>query len=431
MVPWTRRELLGSVPAAWAAAETLGLAREGKARPRVAALVTEYRKKSHGQGIVDRLLDGYGWAGRHHRPALEIVSLYVDQKPGSDLSRERAERHPGMKVYPTIARALTCGGEHLAVDGVVSIAEHGRYPRNEKGQQLLPRYEFFEQIVAVFRRSGKAAPVYNDKHLSWNWKWAKQMVATARAMNFPLMAGSSLPVTWRLPAVDLPYGAAVSEAVCVAYGGLDSYDFHGLETIQCLVERRAGGETGVSAVQALRGDAVWKALKSGCWKGGGCDPELFEACLCRSFTLSSPRRGYGNAYPELVQLPGLVPSPLMYRIEYVDGLKATLLMLGGLVQDFTVALKVAGQSAPLSTQMYLPGLSPGQTLSNFFNPLAHHIQTFLATGEPPYPIERTLLTTGVLAAAVECLHQGQTRIETPDLRGLRYAAPRESTYWRS
>jgi hypothetical protein len=256
------------------------------------------------------------------------------------------------------------------------------------------------------------------------------MVETARTLGFPMMAGSSLPVTWRMPAVDVPQGAPVTEVVCVGYGGLDSYDFHGLETLQCMAERRKGGETGVASVHALRGAPVWKALGSGSWEGGGCDPELVEACLCRSFRLASPRAGYGNAYPELAQLSALARDPMLYRIEYVDGLKGTLLMLSGLVQDFTVALRIAGQARPLSTQMYLPGLSPGQTLPDFFSPLSHHIETMFLTGKPTYPVERTLLTTGILAAAVDSLHDGQKRIATPDLRGVRYEAPRESLFVR-
>jgi len=427
----TRRDLFVTVPAVLAAGRGFGRAAEPGARPAVAAVVTVYRKKSHAQGIVDRFLDGYGWESRHYRPSVDVVSLYVDQKPSGDLSREREQRHPGLKVYPTIAEALTRGGGKLAVDGVLLIGEHGNYPINDKGQRLYPRFQFFQQLIEVFRRSGRSVPVFNDKHLSWNWDWAKSMVETARAMGFPLMAGSSLPVTWRMPAVDLDFGAPVAEAVCVGFGGLDSYDFHGLEAIQCMVERRRGGETGVVAVHALRGESVWKALAAGSWSAGGCDLDLFEACLCRSFTLASPRPGYGNVYPERGQLPALVARPMLYRIEYADGLKATLLMLSGLVADFTVALRIKGESEPLSTQMYLPGFAPGQTLSDFFNPLAHHIETLFRTGKPPYPVKRTLLTTGLLATAVESLDRGQQRIETPGLRHLRYDAPRESTYRRS
>ena len=46
-----------------------------------------------------------------------------------------------MKIYPTIAEALTLGGGKLAVDGVVLVGEHGNYPKNEKGQTKYPRYD--------------------------------------------------------------------------------------------------------------------------------------------------------------------------------------------------------------------------------------------------------------------------------------------------
>jgi hypothetical protein len=427
----TRRDILATVPAAVVAGSTAQLARGAPERPRIAAIVTEYRHKSHAQGIVDRFLDGFGWEGQHYRPSVDIVSLFVDQHPSNDLSRERERRHPGLRIYPTIAAALNCGGNQLAVDGVLIIGEHGKYPRNDKGQTLYPRYEFFQQTVEVFKRSGRSVPVFNDKHLSWNWEWAKNMVDTAHTLGFPFMAGSSLPVTWRLPAVDVSLGSELVEALCVGYGGIDSYDFHGLEALQCLVERRKGGETGVRSVTALRGGAVWKALRTGSWDQGGCDLELLETCLCRSFRLSSPRPGFGHAYPDLAQMPALATDPVMFRIEYVDGLRASLLMLSGLVQDFTVALRLKGQSEPLSTQMYLAGIQPNQTLPDFFNPLVHHIETMFKTGAVPYPVERTLLTTGVLAAGVGSLHNGQKRIDTPDLARVRYLPPRESTFWRS
>ncbi len=110
MLPMTRREAITTVPAVLATGAALGQDAPAKAGPRIAAIVTEYRKASHGQGIVDRFLDGYGWEGRHYRPGVEIVSLYVDQKPRNDLSEERVRRHPRLKIYPTIAAALTCGG---------------------------------------------------------------------------------------------------------------------------------------------------------------------------------------------------------------------------------------------------------------------------------------------------------------------------------
>src|SRR5579871_3481417 len=201
-------------------------------RPKLAGVVTTYFKYSHAQHIIDRFLDGYGWNGTHHHPPMDLVSLYVDQVGANDLSRERGKRHPELKLCSSIEEALTLGSGKLAVDGVVLVGEHGNYPRNEKGQTKYPRWEFFQQIVKVFRASRRAVPVFNDKHLSWNWDWAKEMYDTSRRMGFPFMAGSSLPVTWRTPSLEMPLGSKIREAVSVCYGGVDSYDFHGLETIQ-------------------------------------------------------------------------------------------------------------------------------------------------------------------------------------------------------
>jgi hypothetical protein len=268
-------------------------------------------------------------------------------------------------------------------------------------------------------------PVFNDKHLSWNWSWAAEMVQTAREMGFPLLAGSSLPVTWRMPAIDLPWGAAVDEAMCVAIGGVDSYDFHALETIQCMVERRRGGETGVRAVQALRGAAVWEALRAGSWAAGGWDPGLLTACLGRSQTLRTARPER-NPYPtRWDELPALVSEPVAYRLEYVDGLKASMLLFNGLVQDFTFAARLRERTEPLSTLFHLPP----PDLAAFFDPLAHYIERLFVERRGAYPVERTLLTTGLVAAGVESLSHGGRRVETPHL-AVRYRGPEESLFAR-
>lgn len=394
-------------------------------RPRIAAIATIYFKYSHAQHIVDRFLEGYGWNARHHRPPMDLVSLYVDQVGEDDLSRDRAERFPAMKIYPTIAEALTLGGGELAVDGVLLIGEHGKYETNEKGQHLYPRYEFFQQIVEVFQASGRSAPVFNDKHLSWRWDWAREMVDTAREMGFAFMAGSSLPVTWRTPSLDMPLGARVREALCIGYGGVDSYDFHALETLQCMVERREGGETGVRWLQAHRGDAFWQAHHQQLWSR-----ELFEAALSRSHTLTPSRAGFNHIFPTLDEMKQLVKEPIAYQYEHADGLKATMILLNGLVQDFNFAAHLEGRDAPLSTQMYLPMPPARTTLANFFSPLVNQIEQMFLTGEPSYPVERTLLTTGLVAAGVESLHREQSRQETPHLQ-IAYPPTAESTFWRT
>src|SRR5438034_952116 len=195
---------------------------------RIAVVTTIYRYLSHAQHMADRFLIGYPHAGQWHHPDMKVVSLYVDQKPEGDQSGERAKEF-GFKVYPTIAEALRCGGDKLAVDAVLVIGEHGKYPKNEIGQIQYPRYEFFRQVVEVFKKDGQSRCIFNDKHLSWKWEWAKEMVDTSRKMGFPLLAGSSLPVTWRMPAIDMPAGGFPEELLCVAFGGLDVYDFHALE----------------------------------------------------------------------------------------------------------------------------------------------------------------------------------------------------------
>ena len=393
-------------------------------RPRIAAITTEYRKYSHTQHIVDRFLEGYGWNGRHHRPEMDIVSLYVDQTPEGDLSRDRASRFPTMKIYHSVADALTLGTSDLAVDGVLLIGEHGTYDQNEKGQRLYPRYELYRQILSVFRQSGKSAPVFNDKHLSWNWDWAREMYDSANELDFALMAGSSLPVTWRTPQIDLPFGAEVEEAVCVCYGGVDSYDFHGLETLQCMVERRANGETGVAWLQAFRGEQVWQAFAAGVWSR-----DLFEAALTRSHTLEPARSGFNNIFPTIDDMMRMVEDPVAYHYVHVDGLKSTMFLMRGLVQDFNFAARM-GDGSKLSTQMYLPMPPARTTLASFFTPLTNHIETLFLTRESPYPVERTLLTTGLTAAGVDSLFEEGKRVETSHL-GIKYVAPEESMFWRT
>jgi hypothetical protein len=398
-------------------------------RPKIAALISEYRRYSHGQNIVDRFLGGYGWESRWHHPEMDVVSLYVDQFPESDLSRERVERYPDLTMYPTIAEALTQGGSQLAVDGVLLIAEHGDYPKNEKGQTLYPRYEFFQEMVEVFRSSGKSVPVFCDKHLSYDWDKALEMVETSRELGFPFMAGSSLPVCRRIPSIDLPWKAEVEEIVSVGVGGIDGYDIHSLEAMQCLAERRRGGETGVVSLQAWRGDRIWEALSAGSWEDGGFDPTLFEACLCRSLSLKPADESNRHTYPEPEELPQLVGSPpVAYRFEYADGLRATMILVEGLVQDITVAARLKDQPDPLSLLCYLGGGHDMQP--NFFNPLCHHLEHLIANGQPPYPIERTLLTTGLTAAGVESLWQDQKLLDTPHL-AINYQVGVESTFRRT
>jgi hypothetical protein len=223
----------------------------------------------------------------------------------------------------------------------------------------------------------------------------------------------------------MPLGSRVREALCVCYGGVDSYDFHGLETIQCMVERRRGGETGVKWIQAYRGDKFWDAMKEGIWPR-----RLMDAALCRSHTLTPARAGFNDYFPSDDDMRRLVKDPVAYRYEHTDGLKCTMLLMNGLVKDFNFAADVEGSREPFSTQMYLPMPDGRTTLASFFSPLVNNTEKMYLTGKPTYPVERTLLTTGLTAAGVESLYRKQERYETPHL-AIKYMSTKESTFERA
>lgn len=388
---------------------------------RIAVIATVYTYLSHAQHFADRFVVGYPYGGRWQRPNTPIVSLYVDQKPAGDQSVDRA-REFGFKVYPTIAEALRCGGDKLAVDAVLIIGEHGDYPKNDKGQILYPRYEFFKECVKVFEQDGRAVPVYNDKHLSYSFAKAKEMVDDGHRLKFPVLAGSSLPVTWRLPDLELPLGCQIEEALMVGVGGSDPMDYHALEAMQCMIERRQGGETGVKSVQLIQGDEVWKAGEDGRWSKA-----LLEAALSRSdspqgLTIEDGRTQdlLGNG-----ELPKLVKEPAAYFVEHNDGLRTTLLMLNGAVSDFCFAAKLKGQDLPVSNQFFLTPV-PNVTYSAC---LVEKIVEMIYTGKAPFPAERTLIVSGALESCLESKVKGSQKLDTPHLK-VEYQAPAESHHAR-
>ena len=366
----------------------------------VAAIVTEYRKASHADVIVGKILEGYrqdGGAG----PDLKIVSLYADQFPANDLSRGLADKH-GFRLTPSIDEAITLGTNQVQVAGVLSIGEHGNYPMTpDTKQHMYPRRRFFDEIVATFRRCGQSVPIFNDKHLSYRWSDAKYMVETAQTMKFPFIAGSSLPLGWRLPLVDLPMDCEIEAALALGYGGLEAYGYHALETLQCMIERRRGGETGVSSVQAVTGDGIRTAEKQGRWSR-----DLFEAALAT--------------------LPGFIKSSdewmsksdaAAYLMQHRDGLKSAVIMANGLSTEFAFAAKLKGRAEPIATWFKL---QPGPPYSHFAY-LVQAIEHTIHTGNAAYPVERTLLTTGVLDRIMQSMSQDRKLFETPEL-DVRYKA---------
>jgi len=416
----SRRSFLAASAAVLASKTFAG---EATSRKKVAFIGTEVRQHSHAQHFLDRHTLGYTWGGKWLAPRFDVASVYIDQFPEGDLARERIKRHR-LRQFPTIAESLTLGGSKLAVDGVVIIGEHGDYPKNEKGQHLYPRYEWFKDVVKVFEASGRSVPVFNDKHLSTTWDQCTEMVSDSKRLDFPFLAGSSLPVTWRLPSIDMPYDAPLSESVCVAYGGVDSYDFHALETAQCMSERRQGGEVGIKSVHAVRGARLWEMLAV---PEREATRRLMVAALCCSHNLPV-QDGFPTDRVTFEWARQVLPDTLAYFIEHRDGFRTTMFLTG--IHDFNYAGLRSDTGEIVACQMYLPMPGQSATTADFFNPLARHIETMVLENRAPYPVERTLLTSGMVIGGVNSLHRGQVPVATPEME-VRYRAPRESTFRRA
>jgi len=392
-----RREFVGAA----AAASQVGWAQGAKKK--IACLSSTYHVRSHSDNFITRFLEGYWVHERYYEPQFQVASLWMDQIHPGDIGGRLAQAY-GVKRATSIADALTLGTGKLAVDGVVLVCEHGNYPHNEKNQQLYPRYEFFEQVVKVFKASGRSCPVFSDKHLSYNWKKAKQMYDWSHELKFPFMAGSSVPVTFRRPEYDPPLGMEMESALSVGGGWVaDGGIFHILETLQAFAERRKGGETGVRSVQLLKDAEVWKAAEQGLWRR-----DLLDAALTRSEKPRSTKK----KPEEMKSVLGLV--------EYRDGFKAAVIALNE-VSEYLVAVKPKGKDIQ-AANCYIPSEN-----SNNFSMLVHGIAQMFATGKPSHPVERTLLVSGALQGLMESGYQNGKRIETPELT-VKYTGPAKSWF---
>jgi hypothetical protein len=378
-------------------------AAEPKKRPRVAAVFTAFYYRSHAHVILENFLEPYLFNGQWTDPGAEVVSFYADQTPANDMARE-VSRQYNIPLFKTIDEALCLGGKELAVDAVLSIGEHGRYPVNQLGQVEWPRKRFFDAIVAVMRRSGRFVPLYNDKHLSYRWDWAKEMADVARELGIPFMAGSSVPLAQRKPPLELPPGAPIAEAVAVHGGPLESYNYHALEVLQSLVEFRRGGETGISSVEFLQGEALWKAAADGRWS-----VPLAEAALAAEL---------GKRPRTLRRVEGEPPEePHGVLLTYKDGLRGFVLKTGKKSTRWAFACKLKGDPEVYATRFYV---GPWEN-RNLFKALAHAIQHHFRHGRAPYPVERTLLVTGALEASMRSRARAGEVVRTPHLQ-FAYAA---------
>ena len=388
------------------------------ARKKIAAIVTTYFDGSHADLLVSRFVTGFPTPSGVVESQVDVVSMYMEQLHPQDIGVEFAREH-GIELFPSIRSALTlqqpmCGpwptapgweiGE-LAVDGVLIIAEHGDYSPNERGRQLYPRRHFFEQVCGMIGRLRVGRYRSSATNTSRTRGTMLAGCTTAPSSSaFPSWPGSSLPVTGRTPWFEHDIGAEIKDALVLGHfnpypNGLDSYGFHGLEALQCMVERRLGGETGIAAVRCLEGPAVWEAAEQGMWPR-----DLAAEAESRITEVEAGRMEDNCVWPALFQL------------EYVDGFCATTLMLDRHVRGFAYAARVNGET--VST-----GFHTGDTtIKESFGAQGLAVHEMFLTGRPQYPVERSLLTTGAHAALMDSRYLDGVRIETPWL-DVSYSAP--------
>jgi hypothetical protein len=373
----TRREMLAMTSVAGVAAlagiSPNALAQTPQKRPRIACLVSYWGlPTSHADWIINKLLDGYWWHGAFTPSRVEVVSVYIHQLDTSLLG-QKVCRTKNIPIYKTAGEAVTLGGSELAVDGVVIVCEHGNYPTDLKGHWLLPRWWIYSQVMKVFERSKRSVPVFNDKHLSYDWDDAKWMFDKSRELRFPLSGGSSIPTYFRTPAIELALDTPITHSIVVGDAADEGATFHCVDVLQAFVDRRKGGETGVRSVQSIRGPETWQWVERTPWAGS-----LLEA-IRKTFDLQP-----GHFQQER--------QANLCLVEYNDGTHGAVLTGTGV--GWTWAGAIAGQKDPTIISMLgWPGPVAQYHASNAHE---HWIVEMMLTRKEPFHAERLLLSTGIV-----------------------------------
>ncbi len=373
---FTRRQMLGVGGLAGLAAFT-GFApgafgQSQQKKPRIAVLASYWgATRSHADWIVNKLIDGYWWDGAYTPSRVEVASVYFHQHDTSLLGQKVAKAK-GIPVFQTVAEALTLGGGELAVDGVVIVAEHGEYPVDLKGHWLLPRWLIYNQMIRVFEKSKRSVPVFNDKHLSYDWDESKWMFDKSRELNFPLTGGSSIPVYYRKPEIELAIDTPIKNSIVIGGTGDEGGIFHAIDVLQGFVERRKGGETGVRSIQSIRGPEAWKWVDANPWAG-----KLMDS-VAKSFDMKPEALRQGN-------------GTNMCLIEYNDGTKAAV--IGGRGVGWTYAGEIEGKQEPTIVSML--GWAGPFDQYHASNAQPHWITEMMVTKKEPFNAERLLLSSGI------------------------------------
>ena len=378
------------------------------ARKKIAAIVTTYFDGSHADLLVSRFVTGFPTPSGLVESQVDVVSMYMEQLHPQDIGVEFAREH-GIELFPSIRSALTLqqpmrgpwptapGWEigELAVDGVLIIAEHGDYSPNERGRQLYPRRHFFEQVCGMIGLSGRAIPVFSDKHLAYSWDDARWMYDRAKELGIPFMAGSSLPVTGRTPWFEHEIGAEIDEALVLATS------------------------TPIRTVSTRTDSTGWRPCSA--WSSGGeaarresrrCGASKVPPCgrppsrACGRET-SPPRRNRASRRSSRAgwKTIAFVPPCSSWSTSMAFAPRHSC-STGTRGASRTPLSWTARPSAPGSTRATT-------TIKESFGAQGLAVHEMFLTGQPQYPVERSLLTTGTHAALMDSRYLGGVRIETP------------------
>ncbi|MBP1988734.1 hypothetical protein [Paenibacillus eucommiae] len=363
-----------------------------KPRKRIAAIITEYWDINHADVIITKFLDGYTLNGRAYTSTVDIVSMYIDQYPANDMGRDMAAKH-GVALHGSIREALLNGDPSFQLDGIIIIGELGEYPMNEFDQILYPRRKFFEECLNIMLEFNRIVPVFTDKGFAVVQEDIEWMYDQIKRHNIPFMSSSVLPFAPRIPATTgIPYGAPMHKMLGFAYDDVERYCYHTMEMMQSVAENRAYGETGIRAVRTYRDQAAIDRIISDDWK------QMYEAL-----------GGFVNLR-DIEMFPYMLKLPVFVELEYVDGLQAGIIFAEPEGRMFVSAYQVVEGEPPVCVEFRLQNQKP----HSHFSYMVLAIERFMHTHIPPYPVERSLLTTGALDALMRSLHAGK-EIETPHL----------------
>lgn len=357
-------------------------------RPKVACILNVYFPNSHADVFMSRLLEGYRLNGASHRPRVQTVSLYVDQFPPNDMAREQAAEY-GIRIYPSVKEALCLGGAKLAVDGVAVIGEHGDYPRTARGNFQYPRKKRFDEVTAVFQQNNRVLPLMNDKYFAYEWADARAMYDRVKRDRIPFFCGSSLPLTWRRPALEFQPGIELDELLAVSFSDLEEHGYHAIELLQAMAEKRKGGETGIAEIRCVEGDAVFT------------DPFWSRALLDAALRHRVNHVPKNNTPPQAI------------FVRYNDGVKASILNLNAQARDYLFAARE--KSGKLHSSCFYIQLYN----HNHWGFMVRHFEDVVLSKRSPYPPERTLLSNGIMLAGLESRVTGHAWLPTPHLN-IRY-----------